>query len=106
VQVRLVVGLDFGNPAIEAAAVAAGEDLGELGDVPDEGVLVRAASSGFREFGFLVVVEVVRVGGDPSGQVTGFGRAGDGGRGGTCLAEREHVVADGAVAALIPGFRS
>jgi len=104
VQVRLVVGLDGGDPVVEAAAVAAGEDLGELGDVPGEAVQVRAAPSGLREFGFLIVVEVVRVGGDPPGQVTGFGRAGDGGRGGTCLAEREDVVADSAVAALVSAF--
>ncbi|MBV8431082.1 MAG: hypothetical protein JO244_07970 [Solirubrobacterales bacterium] len=78
-QVRLVVGLDCGDPGIEAAAVASGEDLGELGDVPGEGVQVRAAPSGLREFGFLVVVEVVRVGGDPPGQVTGLGRPGTAG---------------------------
>ena len=64
-QVRLVVGLDRGDPVIEAVAVAAGEDLGELGDVPGEGIQVRAARCGLRELGFLVVIEVARVGGDP-----------------------------------------
>ena len=103
-QVRLVVGLDRGDPVIEAVAVAAGEDLGELGDVPGEGIQVRAALCSLRELGFLVVIEVVRVGGDPPGQVTGLGRPGDSGRGGAGLAEREHVVADGAVAALVPAF--
>ena len=103
-QVGLVVGLDRGDPVVEAVAVAAGEDLGELGDVPGEGVQVRAALCGLGELGFLVVVEVVRVGGDPAGQVTGFRRPGDSGRGGAGLAEREHVVADGAVAALVSAF--
>jgi len=42
VQVGLVVGLDVGDPVVEAAAVQAGEDLGELGDVPGERVQVRA----------------------------------------------------------------
>jgi hypothetical protein len=71
VQVRLVVGFDGGDPVVELAAVAAGEDLGELGDVPGEGVQVRAAFPGLREFLLLLVVQVVRVGGDPPGQVTG-----------------------------------
>ena len=53
-QVRLVVGLDRGDPVIEAVAVAAGEDLGELGDVPGKGIQVRAALCGLRELGFLV----------------------------------------------------
>ena len=79
VQVGLVVGFDGGDPVVEAVAVQAGEDLGELGDVPGECVQVRAAPSGLREFDFLVVVEVVRVGGDPPGQVTGLGRPGTAG---------------------------
>jgi hypothetical protein len=82
----------------------AGEDLGEFGDVPGDGVQVRAVLPGAGQFRLLVVIKVVRVGGDPPGQVTGFGRAGDGGRGGSRLAERQHVVADGAVAALVPAF--
>jgi len=38
----------------------AGEDLGELGDVPGEGVQVRAAFPGLGELGFLVVAEIGR----------------------------------------------
>jgi hypothetical protein len=64
VQVGLVVGLDCGDPVVEAAAVQAGEDLGELGDVAGQGVQVRAAFPGLGEFVFLVVAEVVRVGKD------------------------------------------
>ena len=75
-QVGLVVGLDGGDPVIEAVAVQAGEDLGELGDVAGEGVQVRAALAGFGEPGLLVVVEVVRVGEDPAGQVAGLGGPG------------------------------
>ena len=71
-QVRLVVGLDRGDPVVEAAAVAAGEDLCELGDVAGEGVQVRAPLTGHGELGLLVVVEIVRVGGDPPGQVSGL----------------------------------
>ncbi len=82
----------------------AGEDLGELSNVPGEGVQARAAFPGFGEFRFLVIIEVAGVGGDPSGQVTGFGRAGHGGRGGACLPERHHVVAYDAVAALVAAF--
>ena len=101
VQVGLVVGLDGGDPVVEAVAVQAGEDLGELGDVPGEGVQVRAAFPGLGEFVFLVVVEVVRVGEDPAGQVAGFRRARDGGRGGAGFAEWQHVVADGAISARV-----
>ncbi len=60
VQVGLVVGLDGFDPCAEAVAVQAGEDLGELGDVPGEGVQVRAAFPGPGEPGFAVVIEVVR----------------------------------------------
>ena len=56
VQVGLVVGLDGGDPVIEAIAVQAGEDLGEFGDVPGERVQMRAACPGLRELGLLVVV--------------------------------------------------
>ena len=56
VQVGLVVGLDGGDPVVEAVAVQAGEDLGELGDVPGERVQVRAAFPGLRELFLLVVI--------------------------------------------------
>jgi len=101
VQVGLVVGLDGGDPVVKAVAVQASEDLGELGDVPGERVQMRAACPGLRELGLLIVVQVVRVFEDPAGEVAGFRRAGDGGRGGAGLAEREDVVADGAVSALV-----
>jgi hypothetical protein len=101
VQVGLVVGLDGGDPVVEAVAVQAGEDLCELGDVPGEGVQVRAAAPDLAELGFLLVIEVVRVAEDPAGDVTGFRRGGYGGRGGAEVAERLHVVADGAVAAAV-----
>jgi hypothetical protein len=58
VQVGLVVGLDGGDPVVEAAAVQAGEDLGEPGDVAGEGVQVRAAFAGPGEL-FLLVAEVI-----------------------------------------------
>jgi len=50
VQVGLVIGFDSGDPVVELVAVPAGEDLGELGDVPGEGVQVRAAVADLREF--------------------------------------------------------
>ena len=61
-------------------------------------------SRGPGELFLFVVAEVVRVGEDPAGEVAGLGRAGDGGRGGAGLAERQHVVADGAVAARVAAF--
>jgi hypothetical protein len=104
VQVGLVVGVDGFDPCVEAVAVQAGEDLGELGDVAGEGVQVRAAFPGLGEFVFLVVAEVVRVGKDPAGEIAGLGRAGDGGWGGAGLAERLDVAADGGVAAAVTAF--
>jgi hypothetical protein len=59
VQVGLVVGVDGGDPVVEAVAVQAGEDLGELGDVASEGVQVRAAFPGPGEPGLLVLVQGV-----------------------------------------------
>ena len=58
----------------------AGEDLGEPGDEAGEDVQMLAAFAGFRQFRFLLAVQVVRVGEDPAGQVTRFGRPGDSGR--------------------------
>jgi hypothetical protein len=55
---------------------------------------------GLGELFLLVVAEVIGVGEDPAGEVAGLGQAGDSGRGGAGLAERQNVVADGAVAAL------
>jgi len=52
VQVGLVVCFDGGDPVIEAVAVPAGEDLGELGDVPGEGIQVRAAFPACASFAF------------------------------------------------------
>ena len=101
VQVGLVVGFDGGDPVVEAVAVPAGEDLGELGDVAGKGVQVRAAFPGPGEPGFLVIIQGVRVLEYPAGQVAGFWRSGGGGRGGAGSAEREDVVADGPVAALV-----
>jgi hypothetical protein len=43
VQVRSVVGVDPGDPLVEASAVPAGERVSEPGDVPGDGVQVRAA---------------------------------------------------------------
>jgi hypothetical protein len=79
VPVGLVVCLDGGDSVIEAVSVQAGEDLGELGDVPGEGVQVGAAFPGPVEPGFLVVIEGVRVLEDPAGQVAGLGQAGTAG---------------------------
>ncbi|MGD0935246.1 MAG: hypothetical protein ABR922_11825 [Streptosporangiaceae bacterium] len=79
VQVGLVVGIDGGELVVEAVAVQAGEDLGELGDVAGARVQVRAVLPGPGEFLLFLVVEVVRVGEDPAGQVAGLGRSGDGG---------------------------
>jgi hypothetical protein len=76
VQVGLVVGVDGGEPVVEAVAVRAGEDLGELGDVADARVQVRAALPGPGEFLLFPVVEVVRGGEDPAGQVAGLGGPG------------------------------
>ena len=79
VQVGLVVGIDGGELVVEAVAVQAGEDLGELGDVAGARVQVRAVLPGPGEFLLFLVVEAVRVGEDPAGQVAGLGRSGDGG---------------------------
>ncbi len=58
-QGGLVVGVDGGEPVVEAAAVQAGEDLGELGDVAGARVQVRAVLPGPGEFLLFLVVEVV-----------------------------------------------
>ncbi len=76
VQVGLVVGVDGGEPVVEAVAVQAGEDLGELGDVAGARVRVRAVLPGPGEFLLFLVVVVVRVGEDPAGQVAGLGGPG------------------------------
>jgi hypothetical protein len=73
VQVGLVVGAGGGEPVVEAVAVQAGEDLGELDDVAGARVRVRAVLPGPGEFLLFLVVEVVRVGEDPAGQVAGLG---------------------------------
>jgi hypothetical protein len=57
VQVRQIAGLGGGDPGVQLLAVPAGEDLGELGDVPGEGVQVRAAFGDLPELEFLVVAE-------------------------------------------------
>src|SRR5207247_11396256 len=51
VQVRLVIGFDGGDPAVQLVTVQAREDLRELGDVPGSRVEVRAAFPGLRELG-------------------------------------------------------
>jgi hypothetical protein len=61
VQVGLVVGLDGGDPGIQPVAVPAGEDLGELGDVPGESIQARAAVLDLLELEFVVFIEGVRV---------------------------------------------
>ena len=83
VRVRLVIGLDGGDPVIKPAAVQAGEDLGELSDVAGEGVQVRAAFPGAGKLGFLLVVQVAGIGEDPAGEVAGLRPSGDGGRNGS-----------------------
>jgi len=62
---------------------------------------MRAAYPGLRELGLIVVVKVAGVFEDPAGEVAGFRQAWDGGRGGAGLAERENVVAGGAVSARL-----
>jgi hypothetical protein len=86
VQVGLVVGFDGLDPVVEAVAVQAGEDLGELGDVPGEGIQVGAAFPGLREPGLLVLVQGVRVLQDPAGQLAGV-------RSGPCNPRRLTVLA-------------
>jgi hypothetical protein len=73
VQVGLVVGVGGGEPVVEAVAVQAGEDLGEPGDVAGARVQVRAVLPGPGGFLLFLVVEVVRVGEDPGGQVAALG---------------------------------
>ena len=69
-QGGLVIGVDGGDPRVEAAAVAAGEDLGEGGDVPGQGVQVRAAGADVLEANLVVGVQVVGAAQDPAGDVT------------------------------------
>ena len=50
-QVGLVIGVG-GGPVVEAVALQAGEDLGELGDVAGARVQVRAVLPGRASFSF------------------------------------------------------
>jgi hypothetical protein len=45
VQVGLVVGLDCGDPGVQAVTMKPGKDLCELGDVAGQGAQVGAAGS-------------------------------------------------------------
>jgi hypothetical protein len=65
VQVGLVVGVDGDEPVVPAVAAQTGEDLGELGDVAGGRVQVRAAFPG--DVSLFLVVEVVRIGANPTG---------------------------------------
>jgi len=76
VQVGLVVGVDGGEPVARRFAVRAGEDLGELGDVAGARVQVRGSAPGPGRVSSFPVVEVVRGGEDPAGQVAGLGGRG------------------------------
>src|ERR1700761_3804887 len=84
-----------------AAAVAAGEHFRELGDVAGEGVEVGAPGAGAGELAPGVVVEAVRAGEDPAGDVAGFGRGGGCGRERGCLAEGLQVGGGAGVAAAV-----
>ena len=72
-QVRLVVGTDLGDPGVQLLAVPAGEDLGERGDVPGQGVQVRAVGPHAVEAGLLRFVQGGGVAQDPAGEVADFG---------------------------------
>jgi len=74
-QVGLVIDLGGGDPGVEAVAVAAGEDLGELGDVACEGIQVGAAGPHVFELDLLVFVQGGGVAQDPARHVPGRGRA-------------------------------
>jgi hypothetical protein len=72
-QFGLVVGVGGGELVVGAVAVQAGDDLGELGDVAGVRVQGRAVLPGPGGLVLFLVVEVVRVGEDPAGQVAGPG---------------------------------
>jgi hypothetical protein len=78
-QVGLVIGVDGGGlVVVEAVAVQAGEDLGELGDVAGVRFEVRQCSRAGRVSPFPRRRGCL-VGKDPAGQVAGLGGPGDGG---------------------------
>ena len=81
----------------------AGEDFGELGDVAGQRVQVGAAGTGVVELLFVVRVEVVGVGHDPSGQAADLGRLGSRRRRSRGGAERVQVTAHGPHAAAVAG---
>jgi hypothetical protein len=94
-------GVDVVEPGGEAGAVQAGEDLGELGDVPGQGAEFGAAAEDGGEGGGPVGVEAGGVGQDPAGDLAGGRRGGRGRRGGQ--AEQAGVAVGGAVAAGVAG---
>ena len=104
VQVGLVIGLGGGDPGIEAVAVAAGEDLGELGDVICQRVQVGAAGPHVFELDLLVLVEGGGVAQDPARHVPGLRRRGRGRRGRAQRPEGLQVVPHDAVAAGVAGL--
>jgi hypothetical protein len=67
VQVGLVVGVHGGEPVVPAVAVQPGEDLGELGDVAGARRPGAGSVPGPGRVSPFLVVEVVRVGADPTG---------------------------------------
>src|SRR5262249_28457625 len=79
-QLRLVISLDGGDPGVQPLASAAGEDLGELGDVAGQGVQVRAAGPHGAEAGPLIVVQGGWIAQDPAGDVADLGWRRDGRR--------------------------
>ena len=99
-QVGLVVGLDPGQPVFKCEqALPAGHHVGEVPDVPGQGVQVRAAGPDRGEPGLVAVVEAGGAGQQPAGDLAGFrhGRGGGDGRAG--LPEQVDVPADGLRAA-------
>src|SRR5215831_21050838 len=89
-----------GEPGVEGVpAFAAGEDLGECGDVGVECGQVGAAGGEGGQGCGLVAAELALGRGDPSGDLAGRGRGGRLRRGGE--PERGEVAADGVVAAVV-----
>ena len=100
-QVWQIVQRNDRHPGGQTVAAAAGEHLGERGDVRGGGLEVGATGQDLFESELLAVSEVVGMVQHPQGDVPNFRDLRSGRWRGTDLTEWTEVVADGGVAAAI-----
>src|SRR6266511_4901628 len=101
VQLGEVVGLDRGDPGVQAVAVAAGEHVTEGGHVTGNRVQVAALAANLFELDLFLGVQVVGAAQDPAGDVPHLRGPGRRGRCAAECPEGTQIGAERAVAAPI-----